>query len=130
MPNDLAIEVARVATSMEKLEAAFEALAEDLKSHHNRIGSIENKCAAHQVMAVTQTRTDMAVEGHFSEMDERIRALEKYRDETSGMGRASLGILRDVVMVATLLVAIWQMTDVGRSHHTEASRTATTQQVK
>ena len=141
----VAIELARMSDRLDGIKEELARLADRYDDHADRIGKIEGNCAAHQAISVGRTKVEISFEGQIKEMDERVRDLETYRDESVGAGvsaklesmdarvtvleafkhdaggamRATLGVVRDGMMILTFALTAWYMVGERATHQHE-----------
>jgi hypothetical protein len=105
---DPAQQLSGVAARLDAIHSEVTRLADHVERQNGRVARIENKCAAHDSISVSRTRTEIAVEGRMESSDERITALEAFRNQAAGAGKASLGILTQIMTILALALACWQ----------------------
>lgn len=105
-----------------KIETVLESILQRLNQQNGsiaealrRVGKIEVKCAAHDSMSVSDTRAHDGIEEEMESLGSRVGAhgkeLEELRTDLAhkrGMWSGVLGTVKEVLVIAGILIALWQ----------------------
>lgn len=123
--HDVAERLSGVAAELAGVAKALDALTEKVGQQNGRISVIEADCASYQSMSVTRAQTEIRVDNkldsietrtgdrldsmearttdRLDSMEGRMRKIESSQDQGRGNKRARSEMLRDAVMILTLL---------------------------
>jgi DNA-binding transcriptional MerR regulator len=92
--------------------------------HEDVIVKIQNRCAAHEQMTITETRQKDRLDQWRAEMDKEIQDLREARAGMKSTVSTALSILSFVGIVLMLAISFWQAT---QSHQERTSAPDTRQ---
>jgi hypothetical protein len=110
------IHIAGITAKLDAIHEDVRDLKDKVGIQNGRLGKLETKCAAHDSISVSRTRTEMASDTRMGSMDERIKDLEGFRERATGAGKASLGILSQLLTILALVLACWQYIESRPAH--------------
>jgi hypothetical protein len=105
--TEYAMQIGTIAARLDAIHEGVRDLVNKVGAQNGRIGKIEAKCAAHDSISISRTRTEMAAEGEMVSVQARLTDLETFRSEARGAGKATLGLITQLLTIAALVVSIW-----------------------